>query len=74
MQFTAHTNTGDIMNKIIESYCEFIKRLEMERDRLLQEIHYNEKDVELNKQYLEKYNKLLERNYEMLWNFINHPF
>lgn len=46
----------------------------MERNRLLQEIHHNEKDIELNKQYLEKYNKLLEKNFEILWDFINYPF
>lgn len=60
------------MNRIVESYCELIRRIELERNKLLEEIYIKGKDTEHNKQYLRKYNQLLEQNYETLWRFINY--
>lgn len=59
------------MNKIVESYYDLIRKIETERNKILEEIYIKGKDTEFNKQYLRKYNQLLEQNYEVLWKFIN---
>ena len=61
----------NVMNRIVESYCELIRKIEVERNKILEEIYTKGKDTEFNKQYLRKYNQLLEQNYEVLWHFIN---
>ena len=60
------------MNRIVESYCELIRKIEVERNKILEEIYIKGKNTDFNKQYLRKYNQLLEQNYEVLWHFINN--
>ena len=57
------------MNNVIKRYIKLIKEIEIERNKLLEEIYINGKDTKFNKEYLEKYNKLLEKNCDSLLQF-----
>ena len=59
------------MNDAAKKYCEVIKMIEKERNRLLEKIYIKGKDTKFNREYLEKYNRLLEKNCESLLQFIN---
>lgn len=59
------------MNNAAKNYLELIKKIEIERNRLLEEIYIKGKDTEFNREYLEKYNRLLEKNCESLLQFMN---
>ena len=59
------------MNNTVEQYCKLIKKIETERNKLLEEIYVKGKDTEFNREYLEKYNKLLEKNCDSLLQFMN---
>ncbi len=59
------------MNNIVEQYCKLIKKIEIERNKLLEEIYVKGKDTEFNREYLEKYNRLLEKNCDYLLRFMN---
>ena len=66
-----HTTNGDTMNNTAEQYCKLIKKIETERNKLLEEIYIKGKDTEFNREYLEKYNRLLEKNCDSLLQFMN---
>ena len=59
------------MNNTVEQYHKFIKKIETERNKLLEEIYVKGKDTKFNREYLEKYNRLLEKNCESLLQFMN---
>lgn len=59
------------MNNTVEQYCKLIKKIEVERNKLLEEIYVKGKDTELNREYLRKYNRLLEKNCESLLQFMD---
>lgn len=59
------------MNDAAKKYCEIIKMIEKERNKLLEKIYVKGKDTKFNREYLEKYNRLLEKNCESLLQFMN---
>lgn len=59
------------MNDAAKKYCEVIKMIEVERNKLLEKIYVKGKDTKFNREYLEKYNRLLEKNCESLLQFMN---
>lgn len=59
------------MNDTVEQYHKLIKKIEVERNRLLEEIYAKGKDTKFNREYLEKYNRLLEKNCESILQFMN---
>lgn len=59
------------MNNTAKKYCELIKMIEVERNKLLEKIYIKGKDTKFNREYLEKYNRLLEKNCESLLQFMS---
>lgn len=58
------------MNNVTRKYIELVKKVEAERNKLLEEIYVKGNNTKFNREYLEKYNKLLEKNCDSLLQFM----